>query len=104
MSTCRCTRAFNASSGASQRGFTLIELLIVIAVIGILAGLLFPVFARARNSARKTTCASNLHQIGMAIQLYAQDNNRHYPRAEIQDTGPTCSGWADRIYPLLRSA
>lgn len=103
MSTYRCKRAFDMRSD-SRRGFTLIELLIVIAVIGILAGLLFPVFARVRNSARKTTCASNLHQITVAIQLYAQDNNGRYPQAEPEDIGPTCSGWADRIFPLLQSA
>ncbi|NDK17082.1 MAG: prepilin-type N-terminal cleavage/methylation domain-containing protein, partial [Armatimonadetes bacterium] len=54
-------------------GFTLIELLIVIAIIAILAAMLFPVFARARETARKATCASNLRQIGMALELYVQD-------------------------------
>ena len=56
-----------------MRGFTLIELLVVIAIIAILAAILFPVFARARENARKSTCQSNLKQIGVASSMYAQD-------------------------------
>src|SRR2546423_465964 len=56
-----------------QRGFTLIELLVVIAIIAILAAILFPVFAQARESARKASCQSNQKQIGLAIMMYAQD-------------------------------
>lgn len=57
----------------TKRGFTLIELLVVIAIIAILAAILFPVFARARESARKTSCLSNLKQLGLACHMYAQD-------------------------------
>ena len=56
-----------------RRGFTLIELLVVIAIIAILAAILFPVFAQARESARKTSCTSNMKQLGTAIMMYAQD-------------------------------
>lgn len=63
----------------SDRGFTLIELLVVIAIIAILAAILFPVFARAREAARKTTCLSNLKQIGTAALMYVQDYDEQFP-------------------------
>lgn len=62
-----------------RRGFTLIELLVVIAIIAILAAILFPVFARAREQARKTCCLSNLKQIGLACHMYAQDYDELFP-------------------------
>lgn len=63
----------------SRRGFTLIELLVVIAIIAILAAILFPVFASARESARRTTCVSNLRQLGMAAHMYAGDFDELFP-------------------------
>ncbi|MFN3963478.1 MAG: prepilin-type N-terminal cleavage/methylation domain-containing protein, partial [Fimbriimonadaceae bacterium] len=56
-----------------RRGFTLIELLVVIAIIAILAAILFPVFARAKEAAKKTSDLSNIKQIGLALQIYAAD-------------------------------
>src|SRR5687768_4270631 len=60
-------------------GFTLIELLVVIAIIAILAAILFPVFAQAREAARKTSCVSNLRQIGVGILMYSQDYDEEFP-------------------------
>ncbi len=66
---------------APRAAFTLIELLVVIAIIAVLAGIIFPVFATAREAARKTTCLSNLKQIGMATLAYAQDYDEVLPAA-----------------------
>lgn len=64
-----------------RQGFTLVELLVVIAIITIIAGILFPAFARAREAARRTICVANLKQIGMAISMYADDYDGMLPRA-----------------------
>ncbi len=65
-----------------RRGFTLIELLVVIAIIGILASMVFPVFARARESARKAVCLSNVKNIALAVNMYLADNNDTFPPSE----------------------
>lgn len=66
---------------SASRGFTLIELLVVIAIIAILAAILFPVFAKAREKARQTTCTNNQKQIATAFQMYVQDNDEQFPQA-----------------------
>jgi prepilin-type N-terminal cleavage/methylation domain-containing protein len=76
--------------GRKAAGFTLIELLVVIAIISILAGLLLPVLARARESARKTECKSNLKQIGVALSMYADSNSGLIPNVRNPTNGCSC--------------
>ncbi|HLJ53881.1 MAG TPA: prepilin-type N-terminal cleavage/methylation domain-containing protein, partial [Chthonomonadaceae bacterium] len=83
----------------SCRGFTLIELLVVIAIIAILAAILFPVFARARESARKTSCISNMKQIGLAAKMYINDYDECYPDSrDTWNNGLPGPGWTPNYY------
>src|SRR5205814_1265118 len=80
----------------APRGFTLIELLVVIAIIAILAGILFPVFAQAREAARKTQCLSNTKQIGTGVMLYLQDYDEKFLPPLIPTGLPRDSARSDR--------
>jgi len=116
------------SQTKTHRAFTLIELLVVIAIIAILAAILFPVFARARENARRSSCMSNMKQIGLGLMQYTQDYDDHYPyssycpRASCAAVDATESGkpsgqfyvyaggsygyyhtWMDFIYPYVKS-
>ena len=95
---------------ASRRGFTLIELLVVIAIIAILAAILFPVFAQAREKARATACLSNERQIGLALMQYVSDNDEMWPSGRFFDElyastshFPTGIGWAQQAYPYIKN-
>jgi len=95
----------------ARRGFTLIELLVVIAIIAILAAILFPVFARAREKARQTSCLSNVKQIGTALMMYVQDYDEAMPQylvpsgrslqPDLPDIGYDYTAWQDRLHPYM---
>ena len=107
-----------------RRGFTLIELLVVIAIIAILAAILFPVFAKAREKARQTSCLSNLKQLGLGMLMYAQDYDEMFSRLDFGWKGGAYgvdavvpgapdfnwhstygykSSWCDKIYPYVKN-
>ena len=96
----------------TKKGFTLIELLVVIAIIAILAAILFPVFARARENARRSSCQSNMKQIGLGLIQYMQDYDEITPFAyhgyDPQTNGSASNQtpgwvWNDMIYPYVKS-
>lgn len=82
-----------------RRGFTLIELLVVIAIIAILAAILFPVFAKAREKARQSSCLSNTKQLGLALMQYSQDYDEMLPIYNIDQTRM----WADLVGPYIKN-
>lgn len=83
-----------------KKGFTLIELLVVIAIIAILAAILFPVFARARENARRASCQSNLKQIGLAMMQYTQDYDEYLPRYQAGRWDPSAGNWVADGQPI----
>jgi prepilin-type N-terminal cleavage/methylation domain-containing protein/prepilin-type processing-associated H-X9-DG protein len=99
------------SKRRSPSGFTLIELLVVIAIIAILAAILFPVFQKVRENARRTACLSNTKQMALAVAMWEQDHDEFLPKAYYNDqcngvnTGmPYYSGWDTALYPYIKAA
>ena len=90
-----------------QSGFTLIELLVVIAIIAILAAILFPVFAQAREKARQASCLSNEKQLGLGITMYIQDYDESFPISSWWEWDGswfnTPSNWVNRVMPYMKS-
>jgi prepilin-type N-terminal cleavage/methylation domain-containing protein/prepilin-type processing-associated H-X9-DG protein len=98
-----------------RKGFTLIELLVVVAIIAILAAILFPVFAQAREKARSASCASNLRQLGTAVRMYVQDYDGQYfqhwyvtptywfGRLDTRTTPPTAYRAEGLLYPYVKN-
>jgi prepilin-type N-terminal cleavage/methylation domain-containing protein/prepilin-type processing-associated H-X9-DG protein len=112
--------SLKGSSKSRRTGFTLVELLVVIAIIAILASILFPVFARARENARRSSCQSNMKQVGLAILQYVQDYDETLPIVASQQTvtpfpttglGQMASdhpqadhwGWIECVMPYIKS-
>src|SRR5215216_6862587 len=106
-------RTSSQATGFRPKGFTLIELLVVIAIIAILAAILFPVFARARENARRSACQSNLKQIGLGLLQYTQDYDEAFVADWFTGTGPVPTDpegtpgahykWQDAIYSYVKS-
>lgn len=84
-------------------GFTLIELLVVIAIIAILAAILFPVFARAREKARQSSCLSNVKQLTLAVMMYTQDYDETLPGYYMPDSPSSNDQWHEIIEPYVKN-
>ncbi|MFN4032940.1 MAG: DUF1559 domain-containing protein [Fimbriimonadales bacterium] len=84
-------------------GFTLIELLVVIAIIAVLAAILFPVFAQAREKARQMQCMSNCRQIGLAFRMYTDDHDGYFPMSYHAADNSGVFAWTHRVQPYIKS-
>lgn len=98
---CAFSMPVQARSNRVKAGFTLIELLVTISIVAILAALLFPVFARVRENARRTSCASNQKQLALGLQMYGHDYDGYFAPAGDPFTSP--GGWSERVQPYLKS-
>ena len=111
MSLYKAHKTLAKQSPLSGHGFTLIELLVVIAIIAILAAILFPVFAQAREKARSVLCLSNTKQLALGLLQYVQDYDETTPAGGLAPTGQPCAGlrlpghgWAGEVYPYVKNA
>ena len=105
-------KQIQTSNRHASKAFTLIELLVVIAIIAILAAILFPVFARARENARRSSCLSNMKQMGLGLMQYTQDYDEKYPcpgntsyggENRNDDGSADKASWRQKIYPYVKS-
>jgi prepilin-type N-terminal cleavage/methylation domain-containing protein/prepilin-type processing-associated H-X9-DG protein len=104
MSTLSLPPLTASEKGKQSSGFTLIELLVVIAIIALLAAILFPVFARSRENARRSSCQSNVKQLLLAVAQYQQDFDERYPSYMMVGTNGTgLGGWSQFIQPYVKS-
>jgi prepilin-type N-terminal cleavage/methylation domain-containing protein/prepilin-type processing-associated H-X9-DG protein len=99
------TKTSHGGQTRLEAAFTLIELLVVIAIVGVLASLLLPVMGRAKEAARATACVSNLHQIGLALQVYVDGNHNRLPvmRDQLMDTNQPATNNVPGVEVVLRS-
>lgn len=103
--------SLSSRSRGFRRGFTLVELLVVIAIISVLAAILFPAFASAREKARQIACLSNEHQIGLAVMQYMQDNDEVIVPWAVEDPNPANNGpstapqriWCGLLQPYIKN-
>lgn len=88
-----------------RRAFTLIELLVVIAIIAILAAILFPVFAKAKEAAKVSTCLSQMKQLGLCVEIYLGDNDDNFPPASMRTTNPSDTPriWTEMVQPYVKN-
>ena len=101
----RAPRAVPATVQHKRPAFTLIELLVVIAIIAILAAILFPVFARARENARRTSCLSNMKQVGLGFAQYTNDYDGAFPTVDynLPVPAPNSVTWRQMLHPYIKS-
>jgi len=98
----RNERKGDAYTARARKAFTLIELLVVIAIIALLAAILFPVFARARENGRRASCQSNMKQLGLGFIQYTQDYDERYP-CGLESVHGIGGGWGGQIFPYIKS-